>query len=269
MVIFLEVKATKTKEGLLLLGHLPQELADSPALELFPLRDGAYLLTVKGFVSQKGMLSKAPSLNAKDALSEKEKEVVRKLLAIRFERRMPAEVIKCLSKDDKETLETLVKKGMVQVFHGGKYEKGGVYNVSDFAFNSVREPAPVSASSPSAPSPAAPLPISSPQHLEKFGWMVLENEADARNFANAYPDKVKSGEVIGQRAFDRRYYFVTRQFFGSHEKGVQSALAKSDKTTEEISQQIGIEAEGCRAILMHLLESGDVMEKKKGKFSRA
>lgn len=264
----MEVKAAKTKEGLLLIGRLPQELADSHSLELFPLRDGAYLLTVGGFVGQKGAPSKALPLPAKDALSEKEKALVRKLLAIRFESRVPFEVGKLLSKEENEILEGLMEKEMVQVFHGGKYEKGGVYNVSDFAFNSVREQSSAP-SLPQAPAPAAVLPISSPQHLEKSGWMVLENETDARNFGNAYPDKVKSGEVKGQRAFDRKYYFVTRAFFESHEKGVQSALAKSDKTPEEIGQQIGIEAEGCRAILMHLLESGDVMEKKKGKFSRA
>lgn len=265
-MIVLEIKATKAKEGLLLLGHLPQELADSSALELFPLRDGAYLLTVKGFVGQKGMLSKTPHA-PRDALSENEKGLVRKLLAIRFERRVPAEVAKLLSREEKELLETLMKKEMVQVFHGGKYEKGGVYNVSDFAFNSVREPAAASVS-PSA-AQAAPLPISSVAHLEKFGWMILENDTEARNFANAFPDRVKSGEVRGQRAFDRRYYFVTRQFFESHEKDVQSALGKPGRTAEEISSQIGIGAEGCMAILVHLLESGDVMEKKKGEFSRA
>lgn len=266
-MIFLEVKSAKTKDGLLLLGHLPQELADSPSLELFPLRDGAYLLTVKGFVGQKGTVPKA-AYQPKGALSEKEKGLVRKLLAIRFESRVPAEVAKALSREEKDLLDGLVKKEMVQVFHGGKYEKGGVYNVSDFAFNSVREPSASQASPPQA-AQSAPLPVSSIAHLEKCGWMILENDTDARNFANAFPDRVKSGEVRGQRAFDRRYYFITRQFFESHGNAVQSALGKSDKTAEEVSSQLGIEAEGCRAILVHLLESGDVMEKKKGKFSRA
>ncbi len=262
----MEIKVSKEKGGILLSGALPAEISSAYSLELFPLRDGAYLLAVKGFVGQKGMLSK--TAYAPKALSEKEKGLIRKLLAIRFESRVPFEVAKALSKEEKEMLEGLVKKEMVQVFHGGKYEKGGVYNVSDFAFNSVREPSASPASPPSA-APAAPLPVSSIAHLEKCGWMILENDTEARNFANAFPDKVKSGEVRGQRAFDRRYYFVTRAFFESHEKGVQSALGKSDKTAEEISSSLGIDAEGCRAILVHLLESGDVMEKKKGKFSRA
>ncbi len=260
----MEIRLTKTREGLLLAGQLPPEISSSQSLELFLLRDGAYLLTVKGFVAAaREVPSKKP---AQPPLSEKEKSLLRKLLSIRFESRVPADVAKLLSKEEKELLEALIKKELVQIFHGGKYEKGGVYNVSDFAFNAVREPV---AAQPQAAGAQVMLPASSPAHLEKFGWMVLENEADARDFGNAYSHKVKSGEYRGQRAFDRRFYFVTRQFFESHEKEVLLALSKSEKTSEEIASQLGMAPEGCRAVLVHLLENGEVMEKKKGKFAKA
>lgn len=263
MIILAELRVTRTKEGVLLSGQLPQEIFQSQSLEIFPLRDGAYLLTVKGFVANPNSPPQQKSPGAK-SLHEKEKALVRKLLSIRFESRVPAEVGKALSKDEKDTLEGLLKSDAVQIFHGGKYEKTGVYNVSESAFAAVREPA---GALPQAP--AAPLPQNSIAHLEKFGWMVLENESDARNFGNAFSDKVKSGEVRGQRAFDRRYYFVTKGFFASHEKEVLLRLGKSDKTPEEIAGEIGIPSEGCRAILVHLLEEGEVLEKRKGKFSRA
>jgi hypothetical protein len=262
----LEIRLTKTRGGVILAGEIPSEIADSQSLELFPLRSGAYLLTVKGFIPGGSPVQQKKAADGK-SLTEGEKALLRKLLSIRFESRIPSEVAKLLSKEEKELLDGLVKGEMVQIFHGGKYEKSGVYNVSDFAFGAVREPA--SLPSAASPPPAADIPVSSIANLEKHGWMILANEAEARNFGNAYPDKVKSGEVMGQRAFDRQYYFVTKSFFGSHEKEVLSSLGKSDKTPEELSQQLHMAPEGCRAILVHLLETGDVMEKRKGKFSRA
>ena len=262
----MEIKVSRNRDGVLLSGQLPEELASASSLELFPLKDGAYLLTAKGFVAKAAPtepLAKKEGM----ALPEKEKSLVRKLLAVRFESRTPAEVDRLLSREEKETLASLTKKDLVQVFHGGKYAKDGVYNVSDFAFNSVREPAAGAA----APSPAqqAPFPVSSPVHLEKHGWMVLDDENSARNFAASFPEKVKSGEVRGMRAFDRKYYFVTRGFAESWENKVQSALAKSDKTPEELEAELGIESGGCRALLHHLCESGELMEKRRGKFARA
>lgn len=197
-------------------------------------------------------------------LTEKEKEVVRKLLSVRFEKRTPAEVEKLLSGEEKGTLEGLMKRKLVHVFHGGKYEKEGVYNVSDFAFSAVREPA---AAQPAAAQSAAPK---TPQeNLEKAGWMVLESEMDARNFALANPARVKSGEVRGVRAFDRKYYFVTSAFFSEWEKEVQRAIGRGEKDAAEVAAELGIAEEGCRALMLHLCESGELMEKRRGKFSRA
>jgi len=266
--MMVEIKASKSKDGLLLSGSMPVDLSAASALELFALKDGIYLLAIKGAIDNAGKPSKMqpiPTVATGALLSEKEKEVVRKLLSVRFDRRMPAEIAKLLSKEEKETLEGLMKRKLVHIFHGGKYEKEGVYNVSDFAFNSVREP-----SAPSQHAPLQqPLPINSAEHLEKNGWMVLENETDAKNFASAYPEKVKSGDVKGTRAFDRKYYFVKRGYYEAWEKEVQLSLAKSEKTAEEIAAELSMAPEGARCLLLHMCETGDILERHKGKFARA
>ena len=256
----MEIRAGRTKDGVLLTGDIPQEIASSPSLEIFPLRDGIYLLAIRGF-APKASASSSPK--GGPALPEKEKGVVRKLLSVRFEKRTPAEVARLLSREEKETLALLMKKGEVQLFHKGKYEQEGVYNVSDFAFNAVREPPGA------AVLQQAVLPISSPSHLEKHGWMVLESEPEARSFAASFPDKVKSGEVMGVRAFDRHFYFVTRRFYEEWAAKVQQTLSKSEKNSEEIAAEAGLAPEGCRALLFHLCEAGDAMEKHRGKFSKA
>lgn len=186
-------------------------------------------------------------------------------MSVRFDRRTPAEIARLVSKEEKETLDGLMKRKLVHIFHGGKYEKEGVYNVSESAFNSVREPPGTQQHSVAQ----QPLPISSPEHLDRNGWMVLESESDARNFAAAYPEKVKSGEVKGLRAFDRKYYFVKRGFYEAWEKPAQLALSKSEKTAEEIAAENGMAPEGARCLLLHMCETGDILEKHKGKFARA
>jgi hypothetical protein len=287
--IKMELKVIRTRDGIALSGNVPPELSDAATVELFLLRDGIYLLGKKGALGEaikgtKAEAAKGEAGRSYGAFSENEQSLVRKLLAIRFERRTPAEVSKALSKDEKALLELLMEKNAVQVFHGGKYAKEGVYNISDHAFNAVREPqseawqangakaagtTPAPAQQAKAEPVAAALPISSPAHLEKFGWMVLDTDADARNFANSFPEKIKSGTVRGVRAFDRKFYFVSKGFVEAWEKEVQLALGKGDKTDSEIAVEIGLAEGGCRALLYHLCESGEVMEKKKGKFARA
>lgn len=247
-----EIKVTKTKDGILLSGSIPPEMASASSLEIIQLRDGSFLITPR---AQKG-----------GSLSEKEKDLVRKLLSIRFEKRIPAQVDRTLSAEEKELLESLLRRKMVHILHGGKYAKEGVYNVSEFAFSSVREP-PHAAAPPALPQKQ--LPANSPEHLEKFGWMVLESEHEARNFSNAFPEKVRSGAVKGMRAFDRKYYFVTPRFVELWGKKALSALGKGAKSAEELSGEVGLSPDGCLCLLLHLCEEGDALEKQKGKFARA
>ena len=82
-------------------------------------------------------------------------------------------------------------------------------------------------------------------------------------------EKIKSGEVRGTRAFDMKYYFVKRAYYEEWEKKVQLALTKSEKSTEEIAAAAGMPPDGCRAVLLHLCEEGEAMEKHRGKFTKA
>ena len=117
----MEVKVKKTKEGAELLGSLPPEIANASSLEVFPLRDGIYLLSIKGAIGAQ---------KAAGPLSEQERALVKKLLAIKFEKRTPNEVDKTLSSQERATLASLVEKKVVNVFRSSKYENG-VYNVSE------------------------------------------------------------------------------------------------------------------------------------------
>jgi hypothetical protein len=99
--------------------------------------------------------------------------------------------------------------------------------------------------------------------------MILDNEQDARRLSDALPGLVKAGEVFGVRAFDGKYYLVSKEFAGKWEGKVRSSLSQSDKTPESLSSEIGMPPDGCRALLYHLCDIGEVLEKQKGKFASA
>ena len=65
----MEVKVQKTKDGAELSGSLPPEIANAASLELFLLRDGIYLLSIKGAIG--GQKAQGP-------LTEQERALVKK-----------------------------------------------------------------------------------------------------------------------------------------------------------------------------------------------
>ncbi|MFA6214335.1 MAG: hypothetical protein WC717_03590 [Candidatus Micrarchaeia archaeon] len=268
----MEVKAQKTKEGLELVGSLPFEIANAQALEVFPLRDGIYLLSVKGAIG-----GHAPSAG----LSEPERQLVKKLLAIRFEKRTPSDVDKTLTGAEKATLASLLDKKVVNIFRSGKYENG-VYNVSDAIFGQTRDiPAahPLDTAAPQSSAIPRQLPSSSAagkaapakpsfDPLSK-GYLVLDNEGDARQLSGAVAERIKAGEVAGLRSFDRKYYFIRKDFAMQHQPKIMSSLEKGDKTADELARVLGLPSEACLAILLHMAEEGELLEKNKGKFALA
>jgi len=280
----MDVNVRKSKDGAELFGSLPSDIANAQSLELFPLRDGIYLLSVKGALG-------GQTLQA--GLSEQEKTLVKKLLAIKFEKRTPSDVDRTLSGAEKSTLASLVEKKVVTVFRSGKYENG-VYNVSDAAFGQTRD-APgalhraaagadasaggketaqmprnsaAGAAPQPAPSSAARAAHAAPDPLAN-GYLVLDNEGDARALSGAVAERIKAGEVAGLRAFDRKYYFIRKDFATAHQPKIMSALEKRDMTAEELARELKLMPEACLAILLHMAEEGELLEKNKGKFALA
>jgi hypothetical protein len=254
----MELKVQRTANGISLEGSVPHGISDAPSVEIFPLRDGAYLLAVKGFLDRASAPLQPPNA---PQLTEPERALLKKLLAIRFEKRTPAEVDRTLSPKERETLSALLKKKVVTVFQSPKY-KDGVYNVSDAAYGQARE-IPAQSAGPAHAAPPAP---NDPLFR---GWLTLENEGEARYLSNSLADRIKAGEVSGLRAFDRKYYFIRKGFAEKWQPKFQAALEKGDRTAEELAREVGLDPEGCRAILLHLCEAGELLEKSRGKFALA
>ncbi|MFA6328799.1 MAG: hypothetical protein WCY41_05120 [Candidatus Micrarchaeia archaeon] len=263
----MELKMQRTKGGVELLGSVPPEIANASSLEIFPLRDGMYILALNGFAGNAAPLQQAAPAPG-NRLSEAERQLVKKLSAIRFDRRTPGEVDKSLLPKEREILAGLVKKKLVWVYRSEKYGDG-VYNVSDAAYGEARDIQPAGAGAQQRANAAAGTGAQAAHDPLANGYLVLENEGDARALSGAVAERIKAGEVSGLRAFDRKYYFIKKAFAEQWQPRLQSALESGDKTAEELSREIGLGVEGCRALLLHMSEGGELLEKSKGKFALA
>ena len=240
-------------------------------LELFALKDGYYLLTVP-----LGLPIGQQTQKQKGAISEMERAVMNKLLAIRFEKRTPDYVAKALSEREKEVLKALEQRGFVNVFKGDKY-KDGVYNIRDSIYpllsqkqDATKEAGPERRAGNEAERPAPPR--SSPQPggafsvLNSKGFIIVQDKREAMMLSEQMVVQMKKGEVVGVKGFDGRFYIVTRDYLAEACKKINAVL-KEDMDAPSIASAAKLDPDGCVAALRLMAENGDVIERKRGVFA--
>ncbi len=211
---------------------------------------------------------------ARDSHDE-EMNVLMKLEAIRFEARTPGAVGKALSREEQNTLERLMEKGWVTLYKGGKYQKEGVYNIPKNIYPLVREmkikgagrgEQKIAEKSEKGEAKMGGAELKGIPFLEKFGYLIVENESEAKNISGALEKQIRAGDVLGTRAFDRKFYVARRWFYRDFRDKAESALRGRDLTTYELANALKIKEDGARVILALMNADGDAIEKKKGKF---
>ena len=106
---------------------------------------------------------------------------------------------------------------------------------------------------PASPAPApmysrASLPqsedgkiaVNSPAHLQKYGYMVLDNENEARQVMEGVQSVQKSDPVKGVRGFDRKYYVLRKSFLSQHQAPVLAILDGWDANSETVAKDLNI-----------------------------
>jgi len=262
--------------------ELPKEFASADEVELFTLRDGYYLLSLPLPEDKKleaGHMTQNPQPETQDARpatqdsrpTEEEIIVLRKLQSVKFSDRTPENVMKLLSENEKTVLRSVEKKGFANVFKGNKY-KDGVYNISDKVFPLLKEAQPettgqnkkqeaVQKTDQQRPPAVCKDPLCS--ILMKQGFLVIRDTREARDLSEKLKTDMKSGLVVGIKGFDGVFYVVTKEYFAKASKSILDVL-KENSDLETIARNTKLETDGVRAVIHHLAESGDVIEKKKG-----
>ncbi|MFH1520258.1 MAG: hypothetical protein ABID61_01295 [Candidatus Micrarchaeota archaeon] len=240
--------------------ELPPELSNYDAVEFFLLRDGYYLLTVPLTNQNEVSKSNIPEKDNK-TMSDREMSVLKKLLSIRFENRIPTYISKAFSDSEKEILKTLEQKKVVNLFKGRKYVDG-VYNVPDSTYALVQKnDSPQSSTTPVAMADINPLVA-----LKTQGFVIFTDKREAFALSEKLSNEMKSGAIVGVKGFDGKFYVVTRECLTTI-RGKITLVLKKDMDVPSIATASKTDIDGCTAVLRLMAESGDIIEKKKGIFA--
>ncbi len=238
--------------------ELPADLAGNEEIELFQLRDGYYLVSVP--LGQPAQERKGPG----QPLSEAEKAVLRKLLSIRFENRVPAYVGRALTEQEKAVLSGLERRGLVNVFKGKKYVDG-VYSIPDSIYPLLSQK-DRQAEAPQPPREAPAPQVNSIGLLNSRGYIIITDKREAYMLSEQLNGQMKSGAVVGVKGFDNKFYVVTRDYFSASEAKIAQAL-KEEMDAPSVAAATKLDPEGCIAVLRLMAENGEIIEKKKGVFA--
>jgi len=236
--------------------QLPDEFSGLEDAELFRLKDGYYLLSVP--------LGKKEQFQIP---TEAEKQVLKRLLSIKFQNRTPENVNKVLTVPEKNVLKELEEKKFINVFKGRKYPDG-VYNINDKIYSTlygkktVKQTVKEIAKPPAAAADMAGTPA---ELLDKKGYAVGTSK-DLKDIIEKNKSAIKSGKIKGLKGFDGRFYIARMDYVSKMSPFILKQL-ETERSIDEIAGNLKVEPDAVRAVLHLLAEAGDVIEKRKGVYA--
>ncbi|MFH1094714.1 MAG: hypothetical protein V1728_00675 [Candidatus Micrarchaeota archaeon] len=131
-------------------------------------------------------------------------------------------------------------------------------------------PAPAYPAYPSSPSfISKPGDLNTVEHLIAKGYMVLDNENEAKTVMPHINAKLKNETVKGIRGFDRKYYVLRRSFLMEYESRLLPILDAGAANVKTLGEKLGLDENAVTVLLMILGDDGEVIELKKGMWRRA
>ncbi len=103
------------------------------------------------------------------------------------------------------------------------------------------------------------------QKIDLQGYAIVE-EANTQTVSQQLEMRVKKGEVVGIKGFDKKLYICERGFYQSLCAKIQQAELPKEFSTSQAAEATKTVEGACLAVLNIMKEGGEVMEKKKGMF---
>ena len=100
------------------------------------------------------------------------------------------------------------------------------------------------------------------------GYAVIETEDEAKKFSSRLEQQIRSKEILGVRAFDKKFYVATAEYYGSVSPKIFSVISEKDSGLSEISSSAKLDEKACLTILNIMKDVGEIIEKKRGLFRR-
>lgn len=222
----------------------------------------------------------------KTTLSEDELFVLKKLDELRYNLRTVENVNKILDNKYKPVLQQLLKIKAVTLFKGK--EGKDLYSISKIVYDNflMRKKIPLRQETKDVATvpieqkntyaqffykktPSIETGNAEVEELDKNGFIVLQTEAEAAGLSLLLEDSIKHGMVIGTRAFNRKFYIVTRAFFEKHSSDLIKLLREKPMKISDLAANEKIDEEAVRGIMYLLAEAGDAREQRKDLFALA
>ncbi len=217
-------------------------------------------------------------------ITEEELAVLKKLDSIRYSDRTKDRLRQALNPNERKVLVGLVKKKYVSPFKKAgeqTFKYGIAKSVYEKFLYGKRERARQQQQTVTIQIPQVNVrPIQEPKKweknleaqntyldaLEQNGFLVINNQTEASSVAAQLEESIRTGHVIGTRAFNKRYYIALKVFVAKNAARVLKAIGTKNTGVSEISKVTGIDEEGCRAILYIMAENGEVAEARRDIF---
>lgn len=251
----MRVKTIQREKGAYM--KLPEELRKLDELELFQLREGYYLLSVPLGEAKPGetppekgkepIVSGAREKAEEDSrgLTPFESKVLGKLAGIRFDQRAPFYISKEFSRQEREALLSLEKKGAVTFIKSKKYPSG-VYSIQNEFYPQQKKGAEERSGSDME------------TQLFRDGYVVVQDVRAAQSLSDML--QKQKGAITGVKGFDGKYYVVTR----AQMERVRRVLARwrgDYVDPKALGAKFGMHPDGVKAVLKILAEGGEYIEK--------
>lgn len=225
---------------------------------------------VQGYQAQSSPRMRIPS-----APSPEELAVLKKIDTIRYDARTTESTAKILNDAEKRVLQKLILDGSIVPFKGKDGKER--YSISKSIYDNFlmrkkpvkEQPSPESVTVPTTTPIIKSLQDENVALLERNGFIVLPTEAEAGKVSLLLEQSIRRGQVLGTRAFNKKFYIVLRSYFDRVSPGILKKLREKNYRITDLSRELSADEEGLRAILYLLSENGDVSEKKRDLFALA
>ena len=267
------VRVVRQGENLVLV--IPKEMfgiREGAQLELIEVKPGIYSLVspdaLAYAVRKEAPPPEEPAME-KLKISFEELCLLKKMASMPMEKRTLKGMN--LTGSEQMMLNSLMKRDLI--FFSEKKYPGGAYGLSREAYELVTRgsASPATPQNPAPPQPAEKLSekkaLNWEEHLAKYGYVIIENEADARDASAKLEQELKAGEVLGTRGFDKKYYVAQRRFYHAWNEKIRPELKGKMLNIEQLAKKLNMSEVAARVALELMREQGEIIEKKKGMYS--
>jgi len=174
---------------------------------------------------------------------------------------------KLLKKEDISIFQEMLKDKEIIIYHLPKYKKG-IYQVNIITPEKVFKPNYEKQIKKDF-TPARELVQEREEIISVFesnGFVIIKNQGDAIMFTEKYSDRIKSGDIVGQKSFDGNYYVIDSDNYQKVKNKLLLLKLKDAFTIDEIRDKLNYPEDEIKVVLEILKEECLVIEKRKGKY---